>query len=124
MENSRYKFRAWNNKTAHWIDHNAWLDDCEPSAKVGIDSPSVFQFKADWTIEQFTGVVDMDGYDIYEGDIISDPEKMYVYKISYNAPLAGFIQTRLGFKHLKDIQRLDGASIEINHMTVIGNIHE
>ncbi len=69
MNNRPIKFRTWvkdDKKLVHWHEHPEWITDAIP-----------FDSGDEWTenceLMQFTGLVDKNGKEIYEGDIISHP---------------------------------------------------
>lgn len=103
MNNSRLKFRAWdgadmiyfdlalcNKESTAWFDNTVWRNP----------------------VMQFTGLTDVNGVDIYEGDVIEDEEHFYSVVVWNEKCLSWFADG----EHLGDY---DSSMIK-----VIGNIHQ
>lgn len=136
----KFKFRIWHKKENRWLD--PWseedpiisLKDFGYGCNVYLYDRKINGFTdlncqmEDLVIQQFTGLKDVDGVDIYEGDIILetweennpygyDPYEWYnetnKFIVEYNAPSFNFP------KHYES-QRL----VENYELKVIGNIFE
>lgn len=109
------KFRAWWKDTKRFLDCDEWYMTCSGAKYLHY---AVMPYKDDnFIIEQFTGLKDKDGKEIYEGDIVDyndDCECIGVVK--YDAP-EFYLEADLEI-HAKMF--LKGAP----HQKVIGNIHE
>lgn len=140
------KFRAWDNKYKEYIK-NVMVDGC---GKVYFDDGVATQDDLDIRIEQFTGLTDVNGKDIYEGDVLEycyethgqtfyDPDTLGAVVgepgIETNVigkvaiwPSTGVVLTRIKAEHPEDF---DSSNLDVpkmlhvnKHFTIIGNVHE
>lgn len=104
------KFRAWckPEKKFHEIDLEVIL--YETLSKYAIE---------DWDLHQFTGLIDKNGKEIYEGDVVRDKHGIAyeVIREDYKWNLKNFYAPCFDTPG-------DGFSEELDTIEVIGNIHD
>lgn len=114
------KFRAWNEskKEMEYIDDLYWFE--ENHVHSATDQINDF----DWKIQQFTGLKDSLGKDIYEGDLMNIRiwsefevwEEKHSQEVTYNEAYAMFVFGRDEWS-MSD-------HIDHDRLIVVGNIYE
>ena len=117
------KFRLWCGGDSRWVD-TAWLLDGD-SGKT-LDQENYCYHKEGHILEQFTGLRDKKGKEIYEGDLVrceGDIDEVVFGKVGYDGSwngLTGFALKRWWYEGNYELcYHFDTEDIE-----VIGNIHQ
>ena len=116
------KFRAWNkiSKTYNWSTQKLLTLDGILVSPILTENSVIFQNAVEYILEQYTGLKDKHGKEIYEGDILNGG--------SYQGSLAlGIVVFENGAFICKPIGRFMESFEEgyrFNRLQIIGNIHE
>ena len=136
MENSRFKFRAWHYEHKEMV----YFDNKKASNDIYIAS-NILKLMADNSpfLMQYTGLKDIDGVEIYEGDIVQIVQYESRYdgtfdefrsKVIFINGYFGYLQyeEHLGEKtdyYLSSVCTEDGIDHKGSHFcNVIGNVYE
>jgi uncharacterized phage protein (TIGR01671 family) len=118
------KFRAWDNQLKKYHYDEYWI-------KIAISNQNKSTFSKDpiFVLEQFTGMFDKKGKEIYEGDIVTNSRGNYNYFVGFET--GSFICYHLSMKDVSTGLHLRwgllSRSFELGEdfqLEIIGNIHE
>ena len=109
----KIKFRAWNKVADRYSKPFGLHQDVLNYTDVG--GLGVIKSLTDETVEQFTGLTDKNGKDIYEGDVLEHKPYDILKKVVYKEG-SFMLNTNLGDAVMW--------AENTNHLEIIGNIHE
>ena len=103
------KFRAWDKTEQKFLDPSIFT--IKPNGEIILDGIDNSDIKTSIGISQYTGMNDSNGVEIYEGDILRDPDDGYI----------------IGAVEMDDyFQWVCGGNLlfDCDDCEVIGNVHE
>ncbi len=120
MSNRTIKFRVWNKVDFQWV--KTW-DEFAPLFGTNLKENSIFSLSRmggegyEYVVQQFTGLLDKNGKEVYEGDyLISKDKKKYL--VEWLDWCGGFYP----FNERNDVYRTN--DIDDGDLLIIGNIFE
>lgn len=123
MKNRQIKFRAWDIKNNKYAQYEKGKN-CEYSPFKGMENEFNFVNENDFVFEQFTGLIDKNGVEIYEGDLIkiSHPFKDRSFTGAVEYFEHGFGCKNFNFSHFDN--PCDIFSEGTEYIEKVGNIHQ
>ncbi|QHJ83711.1 MAG: hypothetical protein [Caudoviricetes sp.] len=118
------KFRAWNNQEKHYVETDDVVISIDGGPVLKTFAKEIYGWTSDIEIEQYTGLHDKNGKEIYEGDVV----KLHVVILSPDDKV-GFIDYSPKFGYCikfggKVARQEYWAANDKHTIEVIGNIHE
>ncbi|CAK1251044.1 hypothetical protein R54839_PPFHFPJH_01366 [Fructobacillus fructosus] len=116
------KFRVWSEKWEQWLNQEEHVIYADNGDVGEVNDCELVEFIVhDTLVEQFTGLHDKNGKEIYEGDIVKcvarGSNNIFIMKVAYFDDCAMFCI------HSSTHQRR-GLTVAFYELEVIGNIHE
>ncbi len=114
------KFRVWN--MYEYISLNeAIYDDIVYIQQPSSSKNSMIEINWDGVeLEQFTGMLDTNGVEIYEGDVVAIPECKELKVVEWSVKSCCFVLRHLPSKQYSENFYFE----EFSQITVVGNIHQ
>lgn len=126
--NKQIKFRAWDNKSQQMLFQNQQYG-LEPQYKIQDDCwtrfwEALYRCQEQFILMQFTGLLDKNGKEIYEGDIVLlnhwKSSDLFNYKLPF---IVEYYEGEINFKQ-KEYNNFKGSLVGKIDIKIIGNIYE
>lgn len=120
MMNQRpFKFRIWDNLKKEWLKRKIY----HASIRTDGDGIGDFEFRQHpqgYTIQQFTGLTDKYGKDIYEGDILK-----FSLAFAFSDEHSEFVEVKWNNKSGRWIVHMTGTDyFDSSYVSIVGNIFD
>jgi uncharacterized phage protein (TIGR01671 family) len=124
--NRKIAFRAWNPDKKTWISFPKWDDAQEANGTTYSDRMELSNLEGLCIWSQFTGLLDCNGKEIYEGDVVEGQHDDFTYRyvVEYHSFLAGFCLMRIQQAHSDKGNMPKLSSRGNKELNIIGNIYE
>lgn len=112
------KFRVWSESRKKWLNECMFDMEVKGAYDFSSDSSMRYNYKTDVIIEQFTGLQDKKGNDIYEGDLVKKDDDKFV-----RCGVVSFIHG-CWMVASKSGEQYFNLHWHLSQVEVVGNIHQ
>lgn len=119
------KFRAWDNQFSHWVGRTEYVIDPYTGKFLAVAGYEILKHEYDVTVEQYTGINDVNEKEIYTGDIVKlNAEVFDTFGFEVIKEMVGKVIFRHGCFWITSLAGDEPLFAYEEYFEVIGNIHE